>query len=443
MKLIANTDSQLEDASLSGSITSMDVPRRAGFMLFAVVFGAFGIWSATAPIDSSAFAPGNVTVRSYKKVVQHLEGGIVADIQARDGDLVQEGQPLLILDDTQALAQLEIANAQFIGLKAREARLIAERDDLEQINYPAEYSLTDPRVRQEIEAQNEVFEARKVTNQGQNEILEQRIQQLQNQVEGMRALRESKELLAASYSEELADTRVLLEQGFSEVTKLREVERNFAAFSGEVAELTSQISATEVQIGETRLQILQAESEFRNEVVSELGDTQTNLQDVTERVTALKDIVSRTVVTAPDTGIVNGMQVHTIGGVIGPGSPIAEVVPESDELIIEASVSPIDIDSVAVGQPARIRFSTFGSRAPTIFGTLLSLSADRITEENTGANYYLARVEVNPESLDQLGGQALLPGMPAEVFINTGSRTFLQYLLKPLSDTVARSFNEN
>ncbi|MCY4356559.1 MAG: HlyD family type I secretion periplasmic adaptor subunit [Gammaproteobacteria bacterium] len=443
MKLIANPDPKANPDGLLQSITSMEAPRRAGLLLFALVFGVFGLWAALAPIDSAAYAPGSVTVRSYKKVVQHLEGGIVQDILARDGDLVDLGQPILILDDTQASAQLEITNAQFIALKAREARLIAERDGLEEVEYSASFSQSDPRGQQEIKAQNEIFEARKTANQGRYDILLQRIEQLENQSEGMRALRESKELLATSYSEELEDTRILLEQGFSEVTRLREIERNFAAYSGETAELTSQIAANEVQIGETRLQILQQESEFRNEVVNELGDTQTSLQDVTERITALEDIVSRTVVKAPDTGIINGMQVHTIGGVIGPGSAIAEVVPESDELIVEASVNPVDIDSVAEGQEARIRFSTFGSSAPTIFGTLLTISADRVVDENTGVGYYLARVEVDPDSLDSLGDQALLPGMPAEVFINTGSQTFLQYLFKPLSNTVVHSFNEN
>ncbi|MCY4265901.1 MAG: HlyD family type I secretion periplasmic adaptor subunit [Gammaproteobacteria bacterium] len=443
MKLIANPDPKANPDGLLQSITSMEAPRRAGLLLFALVFGVFGLWAALAPIDSAAYAPGSVTVRSYKKVVQHLEGGIVQDILARNGDLVDLGQPILILDDTQASAQLEITNAQFIALKAREARLIAERDGLEEVEYSASFSQSDPRGQQEIDAQNEIFEARKTANQGRYDILLQRIEQLENQSEGMRALRESKELLATSYSEELEDTRILLEQGFSEVTRLREIERNFAAYSGETAELTSQIAANEVQIGETRLQILQQESEFRNEVVNELGDTQTSLQDVTERITALEDIVSRTVVKAPDTGIINGMQVHTIGGVIGPGSAIAEVVPESDELIVEASVNPVDIDSVAEGQEARIRFSTFGSSAPTIFGTLLTISADRVVDENTGVGYYLARVEVDPDSLNSLGDQALLPGMPAEVFINTGSQTFLQYLFKPLSNTVVHSFNEN
>ena len=443
MKLITNPDSARNDTTLLQTISSMEAPRRAGLLLFALVFGVFGIWAATAPIDGSAFAPGTVTVRSYKKTVQHLEGGIVADILVRNGDLVQQGQPLLVLDDTQASAQLEIANAQYIGLRAREARLIAERDDQQTVTYPGLLSLTDPRAAKEIAAQDQLFEAREIANRGRYEILQQRIEQLENQAQGMRALRESKQLMAASYGEELDDTRVLLEQGFAEVTRLREVERNYAAFSGEAAELTAQIAATEVQVGETRLQILQQESEFHNEVVNELADTQTRLQDLAERITGLEDVVNRTVVKAPDTGIINGMQIHTIGGVIAPGSPIAEVVPQSDELIIEASLSPIDIDRVAEGQEARIRFSTFGSSAPTIFGSVLNLSADSIIDDNAGSSYYLARLKVDPEGLEQLGDLALLPGMPAEVFINTGSRTFLQYLFKPLSDTVAYSFNED
>jgi epimerase transport system membrane fusion protein len=298
-------------------------------------------------------------------------------------------------------------------------------------------------VRAEIAAQNEIFEARKTANDGRIRILEQRIEQLRSQITGMQAQLETKELLAESFQEELQDTRSLLDQGFSDKSLLRQAERNFASYSGEAAELSARIASTEVQVGETRLEVLQQESEFQNEVVSELGEVQTSLQDVNERVVALQDIVSRTTVTAPDTGVVNGMQVHTIGGVIGGGSAIAEIVPESDELIVEATVNPVDIDRVSEGQEARIRFSTFGSSAPTVFGEVITLSADAITNEANGMTYYLARVEVTPESMADLGDLTLMPGMPAEVYIKTGSRTLLQYLFKPLSNAVSRSFNED
>ena len=425
------------------SLSSMDESKKIGLSIFFLIFGLFGLWSAIAPLDGAAFAPGTVTVKSYNKVVQHLEGGIVADILVRDGDVVEAGQPLLTLDDTQARASLEIVNSQYVALRMREARLISERDGASKVEYPTALALSTANAAQEVDAQNQLFEARRDSNQGRIQILKQRVSQLQNQVNGMEALQATKEALANSFAEELEDTQKLLDQGFSEKTRLREVERSFASFSGEAAELTANIAATQVQIGETELQILQQESDFHSEVVSELSEVQTSLKDASERLTALRDVLSRTTVTAPDAGIVNGMQVHTVGGVISPASPIAEIVPGNDELVIQASVNPIDIDRVSEGQEARIRFSTFGSRAPTFMGTLISLSADAMTNESTGAPFYLARIELNADSREELGDLVLLPGMPAEVFINTGSRTFLQYLFKPLSNAVARSFNED
>ncbi len=421
----------------------MEGPKRIGLVMLFLVFGVLGFWSALAPLDGAAFSSGTVTVKSYKKAVQHLEGGIVADIQARDGDLVESGQTLLILDDTQQRASLEIINGQHLALKMREARLMAERDGLESVDYPSALALSGASAQQEVVAQDEIFTARRATYEGRIGILEQRIDQLNTQVVGMEAQRKTKELLAQSYGEELADTQSLLDQGFSEKTRLRQAERSFASYSGEASELSANISATQVQIGETRLQILQERSEFQNEVVAELSDVQNKLKDVNERRIALQDVVRRTTITAPDDGIVNGMQFHTVGGVIGPGASIAEIVPESDELIIEAGVNPMDIDRVTEGQEARIRFSTFGSRTPTIFGSLISLSADAMLNEATGASYYLARIEVKPDSMEELGDLVLMPGMPAEVYINTGSRTLLQYLFKPLSNSISRSFNED
>jgi epimerase transport system membrane fusion protein len=443
MKLIANKDNDVGSGPFTDGNTSMESAKRVGLTLFALVFGFFGLWAGFAPLDGAAFAPGTVTVKSYNKAVQHLEGGIVSDILVQNGELVESGQPLLTLDATQPRASLEMANSEFIALKTIEARLIAERDGLDAVGYPSNLSRADDRVREEIAAQNEIFTARKTANEGRTDILGQRVEALQNQVVGMEALREAKQILAQSYLDELSDTRTLLDKGFSEKTLLRQAERNYAAASGEAAELTANIAATEVQIGETQLQILQQDSEFQNEVVTQLGEVQTRLKDVDERITALRDVVSRTTVVAPDSGVVNGMQVHTVGGVIGSGAAIAEIVPESDELVLEASVNPIDIDRVSVGQEARIRFSTFGSRAPTIFGTVLTISADSMTNEMTGVPFYLARVEVNPEGMEDLGDLALMPGMPAEVYINTGSRTLLQYLFKPFSNAIARSFNED
>ena len=423
--------------------TNMEVPKRVGLTVLFLVFGVFGVWSAVAPLDGAARAPGTVMVKSYSQVVQHLEGGIISEIMVRDGDRVTAGEPLLTIDNTQAQAQLEIANAQFIGLKAREARLMAERDKLDRVSYPTDLDSGINGVRQEIEAQDEIFRSQKAALEGSVDVLEQRIEQLQSKLIGLAALKASKEELAASFSEELADVEALLSQGFSDKQKLRELERAVATLEGEAAELSANISSTEVQIGETRLQIIQTEHEFHNDVVNQLGETQTGLNDSNERVDALGDIVRRTVVRAPVAGIVTGMQFHSVNGVIGPGTPIASIVPQNEELIVEAQVSPNDIDRVALGMEATIRFSAFGSSVPTITGKLINLSADRLVDEQTGMPYYQSQIEVTEEGRTDLGNLVLLPGMPAEVFITTGSRTFLQYLFKPFTNALARTFIED
>lgn len=426
-----------------GVVTSMEKPKFIGLLIFFLVFGVFGVWAAVAPLDGAAHAPGAVTVRSNRQLVQHLEGGIVSEIRARNGDIVRAGDPLLILDNTQSLAQLEIATAQYLAMRAMEARLIAERDGLEQINFPSDLSTAAQNAQQEIASQTQVFQTRKAALEGSIEVLEQRIGQLQSRLGGLRALQESKQDLADSFAEELRDVESLLVEGFADKNRLRELERNAAQLRGEAAELTASISSTEIEIGETRLQILQQELQFQNEVANQLAETQTALKDATERMTAIRSIVQRTTITAPVDGIVNGMQIHTIGGVVPPGQPLADIVPQNEELIVEARVSPIDIDRIAVGQEAMIRFSSFSSSVPNIFGNVIHISADAYTDPNTGMSYYSARVEVTPEGLKDLGDLTLIPGMPAEVFIATGSRTLLQYFMKPFSNALARSFIED
>lgn len=423
--------------------TSMAMPLRAGLMIAFLVFGVFGVWATVAPLGSFAHAPGTVHVRSYSQVVQHLEGGIISDIKVQNGDVVRAGQPLLEIDNTQPLAQLGIVNSQFVALRVREARLIAERDGLDEVIYPQSLDRSIANVQQEIDAQNSIFYSQKAALEGSVEVLERRIEQLQSKQAGLASLKATKEELATSYSEELAEVRELLSQGFADKNRLRELERNVAMLKGEASELATNVSTTEIEIGEARLQIIQTQREFRNDVVNQLGEAQTNLQDSTERINALQDIVSRTVVRAPVAGIVNGMQYHSIRGVIPPGTPIADIVPQSEELIVDAQISPNDIDRVSVGMDATIRFSAFGSSVPTIFGKVINLSADRIVDEQTGIPYYLARIEVTDEGKANLGDLILLPGMPAEAFVNTGSRTFMQYLFKPFSSALARSFIED
>lgn len=422
----------------------LDSHKRFGLIAFFLLFGFGGIWAATAPIDGAAIAPGQVTVKSYSKIVQHLEGGIIKDIFVENGAFVEANEPILEIDNTQSLTELEAQNQRLFSLRALEIRLEAERDGVDSLNYPASFNSIGSRADEEMKVQIEIFNARRSANDGSKEILEQRIEQLQSEIIGYQGLQASKEKLADSFNEELSDIRELLSQGFSDKNSLRALERDVSTAEGEVAELTATIASTEVAIGEAKLQILQEEKEFHNAVVSELQEVQANINIGAEMAIALEDIVSRTIVRAPDSGIVNGLQVHTIAGVITPGMRILDIVPQEDELIIESRVSPTDIDRVAVGQEANIRFSSFGmGTAPSIFGEVISVSADSLIDETSGIPHYVARVEVSQESLEELGDLSLVPGMPADVFISTGSRTFLQYVFKPLTNGFMRGLRED
>ena len=438
-----NTIDKKLKSNVNAFDTDLSTHRRFGLLIFILLFGFGGIWSATAPIDGAAVASGIVTSRSYSKVVQHLEGGIIRNIFVEDGANVDLGDPILEIDSTQPRSQLDIINGQLLSLRALEIRLVAERDSKGALS-SSDFSENSDRAREEATAQIEIFNARKSSLEGEIEVLEQREEQLRSQINGFKGLQSSKGRLSNSYNEELNDIRELLDQGFSDKNRLREIERNVATLDGDVADLVANIARTEVAIGETRLQILQLRKEFQNEVVSELREVQINISDNLERANALDDIVSRTLVTAPESGVVTGLQVHTEGGVISPGMRIVDIVPEEDELIVEAQVSPTDIDRVAVGQDATIRFSTFGTGSvPAIYGRVINLSADSFFNETVGNYYYLARVEVTPEGMEDLGDLTLLPGMPADVFIATGARTFLQYLFKPFSNAVARGLRED
>lgn len=432
-------------AGTSGLQTNDRPIRNIGFTIILVTFGIFGTWSYLAPLDSSALAPGIVTVKSYKKTVQHLDGGIVAKLLAKDGDLVQEGQSLLVLDDTQIKAQLEIIKGQYITLMAQVARLRAERDNSQEVSYPQELQdQSDIRIQEAKQAESHVFKARKNTYEGEIAVLKQRISQITSKIDGLKGQSRSKKELIASYGEEIHDLKELLAEGFANRQRLRDIERNYALTSGEIAELSSEIASSQMQISENRLQILQIQKQFQEEVAGKLSEAQSQLYDVTERMVATQDKLDRIVIKAPAGGMVLGLSVHTEGGVIAAGKPILDIVPQDAELIIEAQVSPLDIDRVNIGFTAEVRFSAFKQAlTPIMQGKVIHLSADSFMDEKDGHAYYLARVELTPESYEKLGDLQLLPGMPAEVLINTGERTLFEYLLQPVSNAFARAFIED
>ncbi len=419
--------------------------RSIGAAIVFVTFGIFGVWAFLAPLDSSALAPGVVVVKSYKKTVQHLDGGIVAKILAKDGDLVKEGDPLVILDDTQIRAQLEIARSQSITLAAQVARLRAERDHLKQIDYPEMLiDPSDPRTTDAKQAENNVFYSRKSAHDGEIAVLNQRISQISSKINGLQGQVDSKKQLVASYAEEIHDLKELLAEGFADRQRLRELERSHAMQTGEIAQLKAEIATNQMLISETRLQILQVQKQFQEEVAGKLSEAQAAFNDANERLTASKDKLDRVVIKAPASGMVLGLTAHTENGVITPGHGILDIVPQDAELIVEAQVSPIDIDRVTVGLEAEVRFSAFKqATTPKMRGKVIHLSADRFTDEKTGMPYYQARIELTPESRKDLGKLQLLPGMPAEVLINTGERTLFEYLAQPATNVFARGLIED
>lgn len=419
--------------------------RYIGLVVLLSTLGIFGLWAFIAPIDGAALAPGFVTVKSHKKTVQHLDGGIVSQLLVKDGDIVKAGDLLLTLDGTENKAQLEITRGQYLTLLAQVARLEAERDGKPKVIYPEGLNnVSDSRAIEAKRTEEQIFTSRKNAHEGEMAVLKQRIGQLNSKVDGLKGQQASKQDLLTSYKEELRDLKELLAEGFVDKQRLRDVERQHSLNSGEISALSAEIAGSQIQIGETKLEILQLEKKFQEEVAGKLSEAQAELYDVTQRMLAIRDKVVRIDIKAPVDGRVMGLAVHTLGGVILPGHPILEIVPQQEELVIEAQVTPLDIDRVNIGLVAEVRFSAFKQAiTPVIEGKVINLSADRLIEEKTGTPYYLAQIELTPDSYQKMQHLELVPGMPVEVLIKTGERTVFEYLTKPISNAFARAFIED
>ncbi len=430
-------------SSLPVAETSDASPRRIGTIVVLLVFGVFGLWAMVAPLDSAALAPGVVAVQGHRKAVQHLEGGIVAEIHVQEGERVEEGQPLLELDATQSRAELGIVMGQYYAARALSDRLAAERAGVDSITFSLELEVDDERAREAKLNERSIFDARRDERLGKINVFELQIEQLEAQIEGLQAQLKGKRTVAKLLEEEIVDLEDMLEEGFVDKQRLRELQRTRSTVLGEIANHESSIASSRVRIGEAQLEILQLNRTFVKEVADEASKVQAKLFDLMQRRTALEDRTRRAVLRAPVAGLAFGMNTHTIGGVIKPGDTPLEIVPQNDELIVDAKVSPADIDRVEVGTQAEIRFSAF-KNTYTVTGTLVKISADRLIEEQSGTPYYAADVAIDKAGLsERLKGGQLLPGMPAEVLIKTGERTLLQYLVTPASNMLARSLNED
>ncbi len=423
--------------------------RYGGLGIVLAMFIGLGSWAALAPLESAAVGPGVVVVENYRKAVSHLEGGIVREVRVREGQQVAKGDVLITLEDVQARAQLEQVRSQLLVAMAREARLVAQRDGLAKVSYPASLMALarDPRAPEAMRVQDQTFRARRVAQQGEMMLYERQIAQLKEKSASLREQRAMRERLLASFEKERRDFEALAAEGYAERQRVREMERSVALNDGQRAALENDIASAEVEISAIQVKILQLEKELQREVAKELAEVQAELFTLRERLRGLEDTVRRTSIVSPEEGRVLALSVHAPGEVIRPGAHLLDVVPVEETLIVEARLSPQDVDQVRIGQSAEVRFSAFRQRdMPRIEGRLVNLSADRLTEDINGVRqpYYLAQIRVTEKGLADLAALklTLVPGMPADVLVNTGERTLWQYLTAPLTDLMVRSLKE-
>jgi membrane fusion protein, epimerase transport system len=429
---VFGTELDNPEGDVSDILDSDRQARRFGYAVVFVVFGGFGVWAAVAPLESAAHGTGTVQVEGYRKLVQHFEGGMIAEILVANGDYVAQGQPLVRLDSTQAEAELSIVAGRLWAKRALVDRLLSERDDLSAIRYTDWLiALKDERARVARDNEKTLFAARRADLNGEIGVLEQRIEQMNKRVEGSQAVLQAKRSVAQSLESEASELQELLAEGYVDKQRIRELERSRASTLGEVSDLVARVAGIEVSIEETRLQILQLEKRFKTQIVDALTRAEEELYDLRQRHLSINDQVERTVVRAPDSGIVLALEPNTIGAVVGSGEQLMAIVPDTTNLLIDTKLSPMDIDRIRIGQEAEVRFAVFKD-AYSITGVLTKVSPDSLIDGVTGEPYFEAKVQLLEADMKLLGDYRLVPGMPAEVLVKTGNRTLLGYLTSPL-----------
>jgi HlyD family type I secretion membrane fusion protein len=416
-----------------------------GLTAIVVALGGIAAWSATWPIASAVVASGKVAVASKRKEIQHLDGGIVKTINVRDGDVVQQGDVLFVLEDTEARARYGLARAAYFSAVTTQARLVAERDGADDIAFPAKLlaeAAQSPEIVQGIANQRQLFIGRGRELAGQIKISLQKIAQLKEEISGFTSERKSTTEQADLAAKESLVIEQMFERGYVTRQRVHSIRRESAQLAGSLGQLDASIAKARKEIGENKLSIQQLTLQRQSEVLSDLKDIEQRIFDLKQTYIAARTELARLTVTAPVAGVVVNSQLHTIGGVVRPGDTVLEIVPGSDPLIVEARVRPLDIDEVAKGQTTEVRFSAFKQRTtPFLYGTVAEVSADVVADQRTGEFYYSAIVSIPSGELARLGHR-LQPGMPAELLIKTGNRTAMAYLAQPLLDSMHKALRE-
>jgi HlyD family secretion protein len=414
-----------------------------GLAVVALLAGGVGGLAATTELAGAVIAPGVMVVDTNVKKVQHPTGGVVGELRVRDGDRVKAGDVVVRLDETITQANLAIVVKSLNEMQARLARLEAERDDAASIDFPADLLARSKNVEvaRSIEGERNLFNFRRKARAGQKAQLAERIAQLREEIQGLTGQVAAKKREIELIGQELEGVRELWRKNLVQIQRVTALERDAARLEGERGQLIAATAQSKGKTSEIELQIIQIDQDLRSEVAKELREVQAKIAELVERKVAAEDQLKRIDIRAPQDGMVHQLNVHTVGGVITAGEAMMLIVPEADALTVEAKLAPQDIDQVHPGQAAALRFSTFNQRTtPELKGTVTRVSADLTTDQRTGASYYTVRISIPENEVARLGGLKLLPGMPLETFIQTGDRTVLSYLTKPLTDQIMRSF---
>lgn len=429
----------------SPSLKSIRRHLTVGVSLCLILAGALGAWASTAQLAGAVIAHGTLVVASSVKKVQHPTGGVVGEIGVHEGDRVKVGDILMRLDPTQAKASHQIIVKEINELLARQAREVAEQMEADAIVFPDTLlNVADAaEIGSTLTGEKMLFQIRREARDGQKSQLRHKIAELHQEIDGYNEQIAAKDQQLVLIDQELVGVKDLLAKKLVAFTRVTSLERDKAALRGERGQFISSVASTTGKIAETELQILQVDQDMRSEVSRDLGDIRGKLSELAERRTAAEDQLARIDIRAPQDGFVHQLDVHTVGGVIKPGDTIMEIVPMDDELIVEARISPQDINDVFVGQEASLRFSGINQRTtPELNGSVSRVSADISQEARTGASYYSIRLTVNAGEFGRLEGIRPVPGMPVEAFVKTHDRTAMSYLVQPLTDQIARAFRE-
>ena len=434
-----------DPAQLSGPSDSARGPIVTGLIVLVAFFAGLGGWAAYAPLNGAVVAQAVVKVEGNRKSIQHLDGGIVKQLLVEEGQHVKAGQTVVVLDDTQARAMVLMLSQQYDVYRAEQARLVAERDGAAEVIFPSELEArrTNPDVRMLLDGQAKQFEIRRKALSGQTSVLQQRIQELQEQIKGSKAQRTAQMEQIVLINSELKDQLELLAKSLTVRSRVLELQRAAAALNGRSGEITGDISKSQQAIGEIELQIIQLQNDFMTDMAKDLRDVQAKILDVIPRLEAAQDVLNRTEIRSPYAGYVVGLNVFSTGGVIGRGEKIMDIVPTGNDLTVEAKVDVNDIHNLHPGMRAELHFTAYKQRViPVIHGELIEVAADRLTDERTGVPYYTALVKVDEGELAQSKQVKLYPGMAVTVMIPTEERTALDYLLGPVMASFDQAFRQ-